>query len=55
MKAWTAFPCGAVDGEAVGIAYDWKDRVYVFLRGPKPVQVFERDGTCIATWAPCGR
>jgi len=49
-ESWARFPCNGSDGEAVGVACDRRDRVYVFLRGPKPVQVFERDGTPVATW-----
>ena len=49
-EAWAKFPCAGVEGEAVGVACDSKDRVYVFLRGPRPVQVFERDGTPVASW-----
>ena len=47
---WAKFPANGNDGEAVGVACDSQDRVYVFLRGPRPVQVFERDGTPVATW-----
>ena len=36
------------DGEAVAVACDSQDRVYVFLRGSQPVQVFERDGILLA-------
>lgn len=49
-EAFPAFPCGAVDGEAVGVACDSRDRVYVFARGPKPVQIFDRDGKLLTTW-----
>ncbi len=49
-ESWPSFPCKGDAGEAVGVACDSSDRVYVFLRGPKPVQVFERDGTLITTW-----
>ncbi|MBM3994122.1 MAG: hypothetical protein FJ303_08200 [Planctomycetes bacterium] len=47
---WAKFPATGPSGEAVGVACDSKDRVYVFLRGPKPVLVFERDGTPIGSW-----
>jgi DNA-binding beta-propeller fold protein YncE len=49
-EAWAKFPCAGPAGEAVGVACDSKDRVYVFLRGPQPVQVFEPNGTRVATW-----
>src|SRR2546421_430004 len=38
-EAWPAFPAAAADGEAVAVACDSRDRVFVFLRGPRPVQV----------------
>jgi DNA-binding beta-propeller fold protein YncE len=47
---WPAFPAAGADGEAVAVACDSRDRVYVFLRGPRPVQVFEPDGTLLHTW-----
>jgi DNA-binding beta-propeller fold protein YncE len=49
-EAWARFPAAGPDGEAVAVACDAADRVYVFLRGPKPVQVFEADGTAIGAW-----
>src|SRR5262245_18278063 len=49
-ESFPTFPCGAVDGEAVGVACDSKDRVYVFLRGLKPVQVFDPSGKLLTTW-----
>jgi DNA-binding beta-propeller fold protein YncE len=44
-ERWAKFPADGKSGEAVGVACDSKDRVYVFLRGPQPVLIFERDGT----------
>ena len=49
-ESWARFPANGASGEAVGVACDSRDRVYVFLRGPHPVQVFERDGTPVMTW-----
>ena len=49
-ETWAKFPANGPDGEAVSVACDSRDRVYVFLRGPKPVQVFWPDGTPVATW-----
>lgn len=49
-ERWDKFPANGPDGEAVAVACDSRDRVYVFLRGPRPVQVFEADGAPIATW-----
>ena len=49
-ESWAKFPADGSAGEAVGVACDSRNRVYVFLRGPKPVQVFERDGTPVTSW-----
>jgi DNA-binding beta-propeller fold protein YncE len=49
-ESWAKFPATGEAGEAVGVACDSRDRVYVFLRGPMPVQIFERDGTPVAAW-----
>jgi DNA-binding beta-propeller fold protein YncE len=34
-----------------GLAIDRQDRVYVFNRGPKPVMIFDRDGTLVKAGA----
>jgi DNA-binding beta-propeller fold protein YncE len=47
---WPQFPCAGPEGEAVAVACDSHGRVFVFLRGPRPVQVFEPDGRPVATW-----
>src|SRR5436305_1532099 len=47
---WAKFPADGVSGEAVAVACDSRDRVFVFLRGPHPVQIFERDGTPVTSW-----
>jgi DNA-binding beta-propeller fold protein YncE len=49
-EAWARFPANGPEGEAVAVACDSRDRVYVFLRGPRPVQIFEPDGTPIDAW-----
>ena len=49
-ERWAKFPANGPLGEAVAVACDSRDRVHVFLRGPSPVRVFERDGTLVATW-----
>jgi DNA-binding beta-propeller fold protein YncE len=49
-ESWAKFPADGSAGEAVAVACDSRDRVYVFLRGPHPVQVFERDGTPLGAW-----
>ncbi len=48
--SWPSFPANGPDGEAVAVACDSHDRVFVFLRGPRPVQVFEPTGIPIADW-----
>lgn len=49
-ERWPKFPANGPDGEAVAVACDAEDRVFVFLRGPRPVQVFEPNGTLLTTW-----
>jgi DNA-binding beta-propeller fold protein YncE len=49
-EGWPQFPCGGPDGEAVAVACDSRGRVFVFLRGPRPVQVFEPDGRFVTAW-----
>jgi NHL repeat len=48
--AFPLFPADGPDGEAVGVACDSHNRVYVFLRGPSPVRVFEPDGALVTSW-----
>src|SRR5271166_1192098 len=48
--AWPQFSADGTAGEAVAVACDARDRVYVFLRGPSPVRVFEPDGTFVTAW-----
>lgn len=44
-------PEGVSLGEAVGVAVDSQDRLYVFTRGgQQPVMVFDRDGNFINMW-----
>lgn len=50
QEAWAKFPAEGPFGEAVAVACDSRDRVYVFLRGPRPVQVFTADGTQVGSW-----
>jgi hypothetical protein len=49
-ERWAMFPADGDAGEAVAVACDGRDRVFVFLRGPRPVQVFEPDGTFVTSW-----
>src|SRR5947208_1902615 len=48
--AWAKFPGDGPDGEAVAVACDRRGRAYVFLRGPRPVLVYEPDGTFVRSW-----
>jgi DNA-binding beta-propeller fold protein YncE len=48
--AWPSFPGDGPHGEAVAVACDRRDQVFVFLRGPEPVRVYERDGTFLTSW-----
>jgi sugar lactone lactonase YvrE len=49
-EAWPSFPATGPEGEAVGVACDSKDRVYVFLRSPQPIRVFDPSGKLLAIW-----
>src|SRR4051812_13510899 len=50
-ESWPAFVCPGDAGEAIGVACDSNDDVFLFLRGVKqPVRVYDRDGTCVAMW-----
>ena len=49
--AWHRLPDGIALGEAIGVACDSKDRLYVFNRGgQQPVMVFDRDGNFLDSW-----
>jgi DNA-binding beta-propeller fold protein YncE len=47
---WAQWPAGWGRAEAVAVAADGGDRVYVFNRGARPVLVFRRDGTFLGSW-----
>jgi DNA-binding beta-propeller fold protein YncE len=47
---WAMFPGDGPHGEAVAVACDGRERVFVFLRGPQPVRVYEPDGAFVAAW-----
>ncbi len=47
---WHQMPEGWKLTEAVGVAVDSRDRVFVFDRGPHPVLIFDRDGSFIDAW-----
>ena len=47
---WAQLPDGWDFKDAVDVAVDSQDRVYVFNRGGHPVVVFERDGSFVNSW-----
>ena len=47
---WHRLPDGWTLTEAVGVAVDSQDRVFVFDRGPHPVLIFSSDGTFLDAW-----
>jgi DNA-binding beta-propeller fold protein YncE len=47
---WPHFPGDGPHGEAVGVACDSRDRVYVFFRGPQPVRVYDQGGRFLGGW-----
>ena len=50
LASWATLPASWSFKEAVDVAVDAQDRVYVFSRGEHPVMVFERDGSFITSW-----
>src|SRR4051794_7875289 len=50
VAGWPQLPPKVVLGPVSAVATDAKDRVYVAHRGPKPVLVFDRDGTFLRSW-----
>ena len=50
LPGWGRLPAGWSFVEAVGVATDSQDRVYVFNRGEHPLIVFDRDGTFLNAW-----
>lgn len=48
---WQRLPDGMAMGEAVGVATDSRDRLYVFNRGgDQPVMIFDSDGSFLQSW-----
>lgn len=47
-SAWPGFP--AEEGEAVGVACDSRDRVFVFVRGEPAVRIFDAAGKSLGAW-----
>ena len=50
FPAWELLPAGWKFVEAVGVATDSRDRVFVFNRGEHPLIVFDRDGKFLDAW-----
>jgi DNA-binding beta-propeller fold protein YncE len=50
VPLWEQLPAGWKFVEAVGVATDSRDRVFVFNRGEHPVIVFDRDGRFLEAW-----
>ena len=50
LAAWAQLPAGWSFHEAVDVAVDQQDRVYVFTRGEHPMIVFEQDGSFVRSW-----
>ncbi len=50
VVGWEQLPAGWSFYEAVGVACDSQDRVFVFNRGEHPVIVFDRDGKYLYSW-----
>jgi DNA-binding beta-propeller fold protein YncE len=48
--SWPHFPGDGPHGEAVAVACDRRDRVFVFFRGPQPVCVYDSDGRFVTGW-----
>src|SRR6478672_6380698 len=50
VAGWPQLPPGLKLGPVSAVATDAADRVYVAHRGPRPVLVFDRDGTFLRAW-----
>ena len=50
MEGWEQLPEGYAHRDAVGVAVDPNDRVYVITRYDSRVIVYERDGTYVDSW-----
>ena len=50
VPLWEQLPAGWKFVEAVGVATDSRDRVFVFNRGEHPVIVFDCDGKFLQAW-----
>ena len=50
LDHWHSLPAGVDLVEAVGVATDSQDRVFVFNRGRQAINVFDRDGSHLFGW-----
>lgn len=50
VAKWQRLPAEFDGAEVSATAVDSQDRAYVFNRGSKPVQVFDRDGNLLNSW-----
>lgn len=50
VAGWPRLPPKLTLGPVSAVATDARDRVYVAHRGPRPVLVFDRDGTFLRSW-----
>ena len=50
VAGWPRLPADVKLGPVSAVATDAADRVYVAHRGPRPVLVFDRDGTFLRAW-----
>ena len=50
VYGWEKLPPGYGWREVAGVAVDSRDRVYLFSRGDRPMNVFDRDGRFITSW-----
>lgn len=47
---WERLPAGVSHRDVTGVAVDLQDRVYLFVRFPHRVLVYERDGSFVRSW-----
>ncbi len=50
VENWDRLPEGWSFVEAIGVAADSQNRVYVFNRGEHPLIVFDSEGTFLQSW-----
>ncbi len=50
VEDWPQLPAGVELVEAVGVAVDSQDRVFIFNRGGIPILIFEADGAFVESW-----